>query len=397
MLRIIISLLFFIVISACGSESTSNTPKIDETEKVDTETDVIDDKVNFKISGSVMGLNGELSINLNDQVIIVSNESTFEFLVEDGTDFSLQLSDYPDNQICKTPKIDYIATSDIEGIEIHCVNRVLIDSVLSNVTDENFLACISQRNFTYIDQVIRLICSNMEIESVSGVENFDNLVFLVLSDNNISEIDVSQNLKLSYLVLENNNLTSIDVSHNDALKNLIVSGNKIDNIDVSHNEALRILLAKGANLINLDLINNTELFYLDVADNKLEAIDLSRNIKLKKAYLSGNSLVNLDTTNNIDLTFLYAFDNNITAVNLENNSQLVRLILNDNQLSTVNLTGNPSLRLIEIERNQLGDVPVGLSDLTAYDAAISLVGNLFGINANAQLLELQKTYINLTH
>lgn len=110
-------------------------------------------------------------------------------------------------------------------------------------------------------ETIRVLnCIESGIKDVKGLELLTNLEDLNLSNNEISTIDLSKNLKINHLLLSNNKLTAIDLTKNVMLENIYLDGNKIN---------------------SLNLKNNSELLLLNINDNKLETLDLSNNKKLK--------------------------------------------------------------------------------------------------------------------
>ena len=55
---------------------------------------------------------------------------------------------------------------------------------------------------------------NMGIQDLTGIEDFENLRILVVTNNNLVNLDVSQNPFLESLFCDNNQLTSLDISQN---------------------------------------------------------------------------------------------------------------------------------------------------------------------------------------
>ncbi|MGS0826355.1 hypothetical protein ACVBIO_11130 [Shewanella sp. 0m-8] len=53
--------------------------------------------------------------------------------------------------------------------------------------------------------------------------------------NQLTQLDVSNNPKLSKLHLTDNQLTAIDVSHNSKLRALWATGNPLTQLDISNN------------------------------------------------------------------------------------------------------------------------------------------------------------------
>jgi len=87
---------------------------------------------------------------------------------------------------------------------------------------------IAENNLTKAERVLRLICPPGEIKSLAGLEVFDNLEYLGLSGNKVSNIKVVENmLRLKQLKLGQNNVE--DFSPAKRLSHLLVfdaRGNK---------------------------------------------------------------------------------------------------------------------------------------------------------------------------
>lgn len=58
------------------------------------------------------------------------------------------------------------------------------------------------------------------IEDLTGIEAFAHLTYLSCAVNNLTELDVSNNVNLTYLDCNNNNLTELDLSNNSNLETL---------------------------------------------------------------------------------------------------------------------------------------------------------------------------------
>jgi Leucine-rich repeat (LRR) protein len=82
---------------------------------------------------------------------------------------------------------------------------------------------------------------------------------LGLDSNQLTSIDVSQNLALTSLGLDSNQLTSIDVSQNIALEELECADNQLSNLDVSQNTTLTDLNCSSNQLTSLDLRNGNNM------------------------------------------------------------------------------------------------------------------------------------------
>ena len=99
----------------------------------------------------------------------------------------------------------------------------------------------------------------MELTDLSGIEWFTGLEVLDCSDNQLTELDLSQNTALVQLYGEGNQLRSLDLSHNTSLVALDCNSNYLTKLDVSNNIALAGLLCINNQLSELDLSHNTAL------------------------------------------------------------------------------------------------------------------------------------------
>lgn len=128
-----------------------------------------------------------------------------------------------------------------------------------------------------IDEVMDLVLNEKGISDLTGIEGFTNLYNLWLNDNNISEVNLSQNNRVKFIFIENNNLSEIEVNNMSNLEKLELSGNNIATLDVSNNQQLQFLILDNNMITALDVSNNPELFTLEVLNNPLECIKVSQS------------------------------------------------------------------------------------------------------------------------
>ena len=134
------------------------------------------------------------------------------------------------------------------------------------------------------------------ISDMTGIEAFVNLENLYCGSNQLTNLDVSNNLALTDLRLRDNQLTSIDVSKNTALTTLYCDVNQLTSLDVSKNTALTTLFS-GHQLTSLDISNNIALKLLSLGSNQLTSLDVSNNTALIYLGLVHNQLTSLDVSN----------------------------------------------------------------------------------------------------
>ena len=107
------------------------------------------------------------------------------------------------------------------------------------------------------------LTTGSKIESLKGIEYFTALTELRCSNNELTELDVTQNTALTDLNCSENELTELDVTKNTELEHLWCNDNALTALDVSKNTALTRLDCNNNALTALDLSQNTKLTYLN--------------------------------------------------------------------------------------------------------------------------------------
>ena len=97
------------------------------------------------------------------------------------------------------------------------------------------------------------------LTSLTNLTRLTNLICLNVSNNNLTTIDISHNIKLIDLDLSNNQLIEIDVSNNINLTTLSVSDNPITTLDISKLIYLEWLFIDNTLIATLDIRNNPKL------------------------------------------------------------------------------------------------------------------------------------------
>ncbi|MBO7139923.1 MAG: hypothetical protein J6W19_05040 [Prevotella sp.] len=101
-------------------------------------------------------------------------------------------------------------------------------------TDRNSFLSTKERNI-----IKKMDVSNMNIESLKGIECFDDLEQLSCSFNRLKTVDLSNNTKLKSLNIYGNQLTELDLSQNTLLENLYCYENQLTTLDLSQNKKLQ--------------------------------------------------------------------------------------------------------------------------------------------------------------
>ena len=234
-----------------------------------------------------------------------------------------------------------------------------------------------------------------EITSLKGIEFFPNLEILLCSDNQLTELDVSQNTELTWLVCSRNQLTELDVSSNPILHDLSCSGNKLTKLDVSNNPQLQTLDCHANELTELNCGNN-QLMELNCYKNQLTELDVSKNAALVELYCSQNNLTNLDVTQNKALRKLRCNVNKLPSLDVSQNTALQELYCSKNNLISLDVTKNIALKELDCYTNQLTSLDVSkntdLEVLWCYENPLTELD----VSKNAALVDLHCSQNNLT-
>jgi Leucine-rich repeat (LRR) protein len=152
-----------------------------------------------------------------------------------------------------------------------------------------------------ISGVTYLYIPSKGISDLTGIEDFTSLTFLNCASNNLTTLDISNNLLLNNLICTGNNLTSLDVS------------------------------------------NNTALILLSVINNNLASLNLSTNLLLESLYASNNLLTSLDLSLQPSLAELVCDNNLLTSLTVKNGNNSA---IPNADFSVIN---NPNLLCIEVD------------------------------------------------
>jgi hypothetical protein len=160
--------------------------------------------------------------------------------------------------------------------------------------------------------------NGMNIKSLVGIEYFTDLTYLNCSNNQLTSLDISENLNLWGIYCSENQLTNLDVSKNMNLGVLLCDGNQLSNLDVSKNVKLLRLSCGNNQLAKLDIIKNTQLHSLSCDQNQLTHLDLSKNMVLNSIFCSSNQLTILNISAIENLEGLYCTNNPFTTICVAN-------------------------------------------------------------------------------
>ncbi len=202
---------------------------------------------------------------------------------------------------------------------------------------------------------------------------FSNLKRLDCSQNEITNLDLSNNTALTELYCDVNQLTSLDLSNNTALTHLDCGDNQLTSLNLMNNTDLAILDCSWNQLTsqNLKLNQSGGLDELNCSNNQLTSLDLPKYLTILKC--SNNQLTSLDLTKNTALTDFWCNSNQLTSLDLSKNTALTNLECYSNQLTSLDLMNNTALKKLYCYSNQLTNLDI--SNNNQIDKFNTLVGS----------------------
>lgn len=291
----------------------------------------------------------------------------------------------------KNALLNHIPAIDLNGDNEIQVSEAVAFSGLMQVSGMEISDLTGIEAFTSLDT---LWCHYNELTNLD-ISNNLTLKQLDCNSNQLTSLDVSNNLALKYLVCNDNNITSLDVT-NTPLTTLICPNNQLTDLDVSTNVALTKLNCAHNPLSGLDVSNNTALTSLICSSNGLGILDVSNNMALTYLNCVNNQLTNLDVSNNTDLTILWCAINQLTTLDLSNNTALTELICNDNLLTTLNVNDLNLLTLMYCYTNQLSNLDLSTNTALAELRCSSNPLTTLDVQNNTALELLVCSYTQLT-
>jgi surface protein len=266
-----------------------------------------------------------------------------------------------------------------------------VESVL--IPDDNFEQYLIDQGFDDVldDYVLKKNIVGIEvlnigwkgIKALDGIEHFENLRILDVRTNNLTEIDITKNLKLEELYISNttsskefNRINEINFTNNTLLKIIEVRDIGLLSIDLSANSQLEELSLGNyhsweSGISTVDLSNNPKLKYLSISQlPTFSSIDLSYNSNLEELRLTSLTSMNtLNISNLSNLNFLNIGGTPINSIDLSQNVSLETyygLYNSDIGPTKIDFTNNSKLKSISLRKGAVDEVIVSENNAVQY-------------------------------
>ena len=133
--------------------------------------------------------------------------------------------------------VSFFASAQIVNIpDANFKNALLNHNPVIDTNGDGEIQVSEAENF---DSILNVNSQN--ISDLTGIEFFINIDFLLCSENQLTQLDLSQNLNLTLLSVSNNLLTSLNITNNHQLFKLNCNNNQLTSLDTSQNENLQYL------------------------------------------------------------------------------------------------------------------------------------------------------------
>jgi Leucine-rich repeat (LRR) protein len=252
--------------------------------------------------------------------------------------------------------------------------RALIDLGLDDKLDDYVYVQL-------IKNVRELELDNSQISDLTGIEGFSSLSTLILSNNNLTTLDISQNRYLVELICDNNQLQELDLSQNVGLQTVNVTGNPLSCIHISSIQLYSggfgpqggWLVADEGVIASVDCsVTDEDLIYVPGDAFEQALIDLGLDDVLDD-YVKAINVINI-----YDLNLSGKGISDLTGI--EHFQGLLILDLSDNELASldissinffyqINLQNNP-LTCVQVSEMQMGSMGGGLSFIWTDDGVV---------------------------
>ena len=209
--------------------------------------------------------------------------------------------------------------------------------------------------FTNLD---RIVLTNNSI-SILDLSNLTKLLNIQMRNNSISVLDISNLISLFYLDAAQNNLTTIYTSVlNSSISYLSLYDNNLTSIDLSiFSNAVTVYLQEN-NFTSLNTTNLAKVADLRVHNNtSLQNINCLNLVDLSIFFAYNCAFTDIDLTNSTKLTSLDLTNNSLTNLVLPSSTTNLRILrINGNSLTTLNVLPHPALNNLRINDNQFDNL-----------------------------------------
>lgn len=291
-------------------------------------------------------------------------------LDDDGDQDGFNVDDDCDDENPEVnPAMNEILQNDIDD---DC-NPMTLDSDL--LLDTNFIIALVEEGFDLDESggisieeakaIDSLYITGRNIESLEGIDYFENLRYLNCGSNELSYFKFDSLPKLNYLNTSWNDIDSIDIGVN-VIEHFNISRNKLTHLNLHNLDSLKYLNCRS----NYDLaefdIQNVQLVVLSCGYTDITELELVNQLSLRSLWCWGMTALNdltIENVPNLDSLLLEHVDFSIVDLNDLNNVSYLSLI--DCGIEDINVSDFRNLKYLNLGYNNIDSFSVmGLDSLS---------------------------------
>ncbi len=201
--------------------------------------------------------------------------------------------------------------------------------------------------------VLGLDVSSRQISSLSGIENFTNLLYLDCRINQLTTMSMQGLDRLKQFNCANNQFTTLNVQNCTRLEIFYCLNNTIASLNLQGLNSLQQVYAQNNQLTNLNIQGLPSLTSINCNQNRLASLNVQGITNLQYLYCTQNLLTGLNATGLNNLVSLFCNNNALTSLNIQNLGKLETVYCYLNQLTTVSTVGLRKLKYFYAYNNLL--------------------------------------------
>lgn len=204
---------------------------------------------------------------ISDEFLSIPDTSFEKILIEKGID-----SDGIINQQMLKSDAEKVTTLSLYGANINTLDGIeaFVNLKVLNA-DVNNLTTLDLSNNVLLDTIS--LTSN-RLTKVEGLEKAKNLTWLSLSWNYFTDFTLDNDNVKNFLI-DHNDLTSLEIANAPKLESAVLNLNQIKDLDFSNSPLLKVLLFSANKVKTINLNNTVNLEYIYCSSNLLTQFDIS--------------------------------------------------------------------------------------------------------------------------
>lgn len=333
----------------------------------------------FTIITSTATITGQFTVDSNTTISLSQQNSaigqiTNLILTNNFITFTLNLSNVCDGTIDGDRDENYNEETDsgrVTYIPDNNFERALIELGYDDIIDNYVLT----RNIEGVTGQLSLY--QRGVIDITGIDGFKSIEEVYLTENRISSLIIPHMENLQRIIARNNEIIEVDVSQNPQLTSLVLTrNNSLEEIDLSTLINLTNFSCSSCDLNSLDISNNELLEILDLGvmgylgcpedneygfcTNHIPSIDFSNNNRLRRVNLDGNKQLENINVSNLQLLEELSLQNAALISNLDisNNHNLTSLNIGGTLIEDIDLSNQPRLLRFNGTRSQLRSLDI---------------------------------------